>query len=333
MTCKNKGFCASNKLLVSRFKERFMSEIGCTIIYESNGEQHLIFSSAMRSHGDSNKEPSDREVFESAINSLGINGTLLFSTDFWSFEFKSINNGFYEISLTTIDQEFWSDHVPSFLYSMGCRNIFGHAQETSCGVEFFVTYKSEQSEFIYISQCDEDFDAFLFDANGEYIGTSCKDLYKKYSEGGFSSFNVNQYLNPQPIDNQKSSPSADTMLMHSLIMQDISQLEDAINEGGSFNACDIFGMTPLEIAIHYDNPKIVSLLLENGALKSDKYKSVDNCWLASRSLGSMMAASEFENHGAKKGLASQVAAIFARAYVVMRRIKPVNIRDRLGYEQ
>lgn len=51
------------------------------------------------------------------------------------------------------------------------------------------------------------------------------------------------------------------------------------------------------------------------------------------SLGCKKSAREFSSLGAKIGLLTRAVAFMGRVFIIVRRIKPVNLKEKLGYRQ
>lgn len=245
-----------------------MSEIGCEIQYDTESNLHESLIEAMKVYSSSGKSEADKELFERSITDLGVCKESLLSADFWDFGIKKLQEDRYEIYFCTKDSDFWSEIIPSVLCKLGGENIFGYAHDTSWGGDIFIKNQTGETEYVYVSQEHEEFDGFLYGEGEDYIGTSCTELRSIYQQGKFKGFDTEKYNNPPSESAKHSKPSQDTMLVDSLVMQDVNGLDQLLKEGACLDVPVLryIGMTPLEIAINYDNPKMIATLIKNGAL-------------------------------------------------------------------
>jgi len=308
-----------------------MSSIGVKIHYSLDPTKQGQFCQVINSYFLSEKTENDQSKYIQDLKSLGIDTTYALGIDIYNFGFADQGSTKYEF-YSNISGTDWWDIILPMLSQLGASDIFAYAHDTSWGGDVFFVFDNGKTEEVYTSGINSELDSFLYDETGDYIGTSFDILLSKYRKGDFDS--IHQSLNEIASEPEDRAIPIDVQFFGALIKQNVEAIEAALIGGASMNIplLEYINMSPLEIAINYDNAKIVELLLKYNALETDKFKTLENCWAISFSLGCHKAAKVFKANGAKTGVIYILIVVIMKVIFLITGRKPINLREKLNYE-
>lgn len=170
-----------------------MSAEYCEIHYKVKEEIQQVFQPIFDTYSNSERLESDERKFKSDIEALGLDVTYLLSYPFYDCSFRKFGDDQFVMHFSSTGL-YWDEVVFPLLNQIGCKDIFAFVHDSSWGGDIFARFNPDNSatEYLYMSQRDNDLDSFLYDEQGDYIGTSFEQLYGMYIEEKLSVINFNE---------------------------------------------------------------------------------------------------------------------------------------------
>lgn len=162
-----------------------MSSIGVEIHYRLDEKKQELFSKAIESYSVSEKSEADASKYIQDLKDLGAYTEYTLSLEIYDFGFVDLGDSQYILHLDIWCAD-WEDIILPLLSQMGSNDIFAYAHDTSWGGDMFFIFGNGKAEMIYTSGNDPELDSFLYDNEGDYIGTSYDQLYNLYLKGKFT---------------------------------------------------------------------------------------------------------------------------------------------------
>ena len=175
-----------------------MSEVGCEIHYKVDSERHDIFRKVVEKYCSSEKSEMDSKDFKNGIKDIGLDETYVLSEGIYDCTFVCVDKINYEMHFFTRGL-YWDETIIPLLHDLGCKAIYAYIHDTSWGGDIFAKNKSGETEYLYMSQRDSDLDSFLFDKDGDYIGTTYDQLYSMYLDKMFKPIDFGQSQKKESI--------------------------------------------------------------------------------------------------------------------------------------